>query len=100
MIAKSIKYVGFASFDEISSLCQTVKQYLYDLESLTTDDPRHSQLMEAVMKHLRPHNDSEEQTDLPLLEREIGEAESRAAAQRFEHTKKFVPTQYVKSSSY
>lgn len=44
------------------------------------------------MAHLRPHNDSEEQEDLPLLEPKLGEKASKEAAAQFSRTKKFVPT--------
>ena len=44
------------------------------------------------MDHLRPHNDSEEQKDLPMLEKAIGIHDSKEAAASFTRTKKFVPT--------
>lgn len=48
--------------------------------------------MAAVMGHLRKHNDSEEQNDLPPLEEKLGTAGSKEAAAKFTRTKKFVPT--------
>jgi len=47
------------------------------------------------MEHLRPHNDSEEQKDLPLLTKAIGEEASAEAAASFKMTKKFAPTRFV-----
>ena len=44
------------------------------------------------MDELHVHNDSEEQKDLPLLERAIGKEASQNAASSFSNTKKFVPT--------
>jgi hypothetical protein len=44
------------------------------------------------MGHLRKHNDSEENEDLPLLEPSLGTEGSLAAATSFTRTKKFVPT--------
>jgi len=48
--------------------------------------------MKAVIDHLKPHNDSEEQKDLPLLQKAIGEDAASEAATSFKRTKKFVPT--------
>lgn len=47
------------------------------------------------MDHLRPHNESEENEDLPLLEKAISPEGSKEAAQSFKKTKKFVPTRYA-----
>jgi hypothetical protein len=44
------------------------------------------------MQHLRPHNDSEEQEDLPLLEPHLGKEGSKEAASSFSRTKQFLPT--------
>jgi hypothetical protein len=44
------------------------------------------------MQHLKPHNDSEEKNDLPMLEPKLGEEGSKQAAEQFSRTKKFVPT--------
>ncbi|EIN05599.1 hypothetical protein PUNSTDRAFT_115984 [Punctularia strigosozonata HHB-11173 SS5] len=60
---------------------QVVKILLSKLEGLT-----------PVMEHLKPHNDDEEKTDLPMLEPVLGEAASQDAASQFSRTKKFVPT--------
>ena len=68
---------------------------LYQLESLAPGTPAHSDKVTKIMDHLKPHNDSEEQNDLPLLERAIGEEASRDAAGRFKLTKKFAPTRSV-----
>jgi len=48
--------------------------------------------MQDIMDHLKPHNDSEENEDLPLLEEAIGTPGSIDAAISFKMTKKFVPT--------
>lgn len=47
------------------------------------------------MDHLRPHNHSEETTDLPKLEAQLGDELSAKSARSFELTKKFVPTRSV-----
>lgn len=47
------------------------------------------------MAHLRPHNDSEENEDLPKLEPILGVERSKEAAATFSRTKKFVPTRFV-----
>ncbi|KZS91408.1 hypothetical protein SISNIDRAFT_414128 [Sistotremastrum niveocremeum HHB9708] len=71
---------------------QDVKQYLSDLESLTPGSSDYDALLEKTMKHLKPHNDDEENTDLPLLEEKLSAEESQEAADSFKRTKKFVPT--------
>ena len=50
-------------------------------------------LLKQVMQHLRTHNDSEEQNDLPQLEPKLGPEGSEKAAADFKRTKKFAPTQ-------
>jgi hypothetical protein len=45
-----------------------------------------------MISHLRPHNDSEEREDLPMLENILGGKASKEAAAQFTRTKKFVPT--------
>ena len=47
------------------------------------------------MDHLRPHNDSEENTDLPKLEAQLSDGLSERSARSFELTKKFAPTRSV-----
>ncbi|KAF8191292.1 HHE domain-containing protein [Pholiota molesta] len=69
-----------------------VKELLYDLESYETGTEEHAALLKSIMESLRPHNDSEEKTDLPLLMKAIGDEASFSAAQRFKRTKKFAPT--------
>ncbi|PPR04198.1 hypothetical protein CVT24_010746 [Panaeolus cyanescens] len=71
---------------------QKVKEMLYNIENLTPGTEEYSALLKSVMDHLRPHNDSEEQKDLPLLEKAIGSEASASAASSFKRTKKFVPT--------
>lgn len=73
---------------------QLVKEKLSQLESMK-HGPEYNALLDEVMTHLRKHNESEEQEDLPMLEREIGEEASAKAAKSFKTTKKFVPTRYV-----
>jgi len=71
---------------------QYVKEQLYKLENLEPGSSEHALLLQDVMDHLRPHNESEENQDLPMLEQAIGLEGSQAAAQSFKRTKKFVPT--------
>jgi hypothetical protein len=52
------------------------------------------------MEYLQPHNDSEEQKDLPLLTKAIGEEASAEAAATFKRTKRFAPTRFVFSFKY
>ncbi|KAI0056261.1 hypothetical protein BV25DRAFT_1814410 [Artomyces pyxidatus] len=71
---------------------QIVKEQLYALSGQTPGTSEYDTTLKKVMEHLRPHNDSEEQEDLPLLEPELGADGSAQAAQSFSRTKKFVPT--------
>ncbi|KAF5354246.1 hypothetical protein D9756_006998 [Leucocoprinus leucothites] len=71
---------------------QYVKERLYELEGLTPGTEEHALKMQDIVDHLKPHNESEENEDLPLLEAAIGSDESKRAAQSFKNTKKFVPT--------
>ncbi|TFK36182.1 hypothetical protein BDQ12DRAFT_725232 [Crucibulum laeve] len=71
---------------------QEVKNRLYNLEDLSPGTSQHASLLKEIMDHLKPHNDSEENEDLPLLEAAIGREDSQSAAKSFERTKKFVPT--------
>ena len=54
--------------------------------------PEHARKMQDIMDHLKPHNESEENEDLPLLEEAIGIPGSADAAKSFRWTKKLVPT--------
>ncbi|KDR79376.1 hypothetical protein GALMADRAFT_63570 [Galerina marginata CBS 339.88] len=69
-----------------------VKELLYKLESIKPGTPEHASLLKSVLDHLKPHNDSEEQEDLPLLQDAIGAKGAAAAAASFKRTKKFAPT--------
>jgi len=71
---------------------QSVKESLYKLESLQPGSSEFDALLNKTMASLHHHNDDEEIDDLPLLEPEIGEEGSKAAALSFKRTKKFVPT--------
>ncbi|KXN85747.1 hypothetical protein AN958_10930 [Leucoagaricus sp. SymC.cos] len=71
---------------------QYVKEQLYELQSIIPNTSDHLLKMQEIMNHLRPHNDSEENEDLPLLEKVIGAEGSKQAAQDFKKTKGFVPT--------
>ncbi|KAF9529907.1 hypothetical protein CPB83DRAFT_851788 [Crepidotus variabilis] len=92
------KYLGAEGkrlADEDRAEHQYVKERLYKLESLQAGSAEHSSLLKDVMDHLRPHNDSEEQKDLPALEKAlaaVGAGESEKAAASFSRTKKFAPT--------
>ena len=70
---------------------------MYDIESHKPGSPEHGAILKSVMEHLRPHNDNEEQRDLPLLTKAIGEEASAEAAASFKRTKKFAPTRFVLS---
>lgn len=69
-----------------------MKELLSHLETLTAGTPEYHETMTKMIGHLRPHNDSEEEHDLPLLEPILGEENSKKAAAEFSRTKKFVPT--------
>ncbi|KAF9049460.1 hypothetical protein BDZ89DRAFT_1057350 [Hymenopellis radicata] len=71
---------------------QQVKVMLNELESIQPGSPDHQEKLKKVMEHLRKHNDSEEQNDLPALEPLLGREDSITAASSFTRTKKFVPT--------
>lgn len=60
--------------------------------------PEYDNALGDIMDHLRVHNDSEENTDLPMLVEKIGNDAAKDAAVRFKRTKKFAPTQFVFSS--
>ena len=68
---------------------------MYEIESHKPGSQQHVAILKSVMEHLRPHNDSEEQKDLPLLTKAIGEEASAEAAVNFNRTKKFAPTRFV-----
>lgn len=65
------------------------------MESMSAGTEAYNKIITDVMDHLRKHNDSEENEDLPLLEPKLGQTGSEQAAQKFKTTKKFVPTRYV-----
>lgn len=69
-----------------------VKNLLYQIESLSPGSDKYDDTMKAVMDHLKPHNDSEEREDLPMLEEKLGPEGSKEAALSFKRTKQFVPT--------
>ncbi|EGN92123.1 hypothetical protein SERLA73DRAFT_127741 [Serpula lacrymans var. lacrymans S7.3] len=71
---------------------QTVKEYLSHLESLKPGTAEYDQTLRTVMTNLREHIESEEKTDLPLLEEKLTQGDSQHAANQFARTKKFVPT--------
>jgi len=68
---------------------------LSKLETLSPGTTEHFSLLKEVMDHLKPHNDSEEHTDLPMLEKVLGAEESEKAAKSFSRTKMFAPTRSV-----
>jgi hypothetical protein len=70
-----------------------VKEMLYHLDQNLkpgTDD--YDVSLNAMMKELHEHGDSEEKEDLPLLEPFLGVEESKKVAASFDRTKYFVPT--------
>ncbi|KAF8960821.1 HHE domain-containing protein [Flammula alnicola] len=71
---------------------QKVKELLYQLESIAPGSQEHASLLKSVMERLRPHNDSEEKTDLPLLMKALSAEDSAHAVTSFKRTKKFAPT--------
>ena len=72
-----------------------MKELLYQLEGHAAGTKEHAGILKAVIEHLRPHNDSEQQKDLPLLMKAIGPEDSASAAVSFKRTKKFAPTRCV-----
>jgi hypothetical protein len=75
-----------------------VKLLLSKLEDLSPGTAEHMATLKDVMDHLKPHNDSEEHTDLPMLEKAIGTEDSEKAARSFSRTKMFAPTRSVSYS--
>ncbi|EAU86663.1 HHE domain-containing protein [Coprinopsis cinerea okayama7 len=71
---------------------QFVKENLYKLENMEVGTENYDALLKTVIDHLRVHNDSEEQTDLPMLYEKIGAEGAQQAAASFKRTKKFAPT--------
>ncbi|KZT29871.1 hypothetical protein NEOLEDRAFT_1055295 [Neolentinus lepideus HHB14362 ss-1] len=92
LMEKHLGAKGIELADHDRAEHQRVKEDLYHLESLTAGTEDYDKTMKKIMEHLRPHNDDEEQTDLPMLEPALGEEGSKAAAAEFKRTKKFVPT--------
>jgi hypothetical protein len=80
------------------TLLQKVKLLLSKLEDLSPGTAEHMATLKDVMDHLKPHNDSEEHTDLPMLEKAIGAEDSENAARSFSRTKMFAPTRSVSYS--
>ena len=71
---------------------QSVKEKLYQLESLQPGTVEYHELITSIMESLHHHNDDEEIKDLPLLEPALGVEGSKQAALSFKKTKKLVPT--------
>ena len=62
------------------ALTQTVKELLYNLSNSTPGTAQYDEILQKVMAHLCPHNESEENEDLPMLESKLGEEYSASAA--------------------
>ncbi|CAG7850447.1 Uncharacterized hemerythrin-like protein C869.06c [Serendipita indica DSM 11827] len=92
LMEKHLGTEGVRLADEDRTQHQSVKELLYQLESLSAGTDQFDTKLKAIVDHLKPHNDSEEQNDLPALERVLGPENSKKAAASFERTKKFVPT--------
>lgn len=92
---KHIEVQGKQLADQDREDHQFVKERLYEIEKLSPGTEEYDQKLAVVMQHLKPHNESEEQNDLPLLESKIGAEASKKAAGEFSRTKMFVPTRYV-----
>ncbi|KAG6848331.1 hypothetical protein H0H93_001134 [Arthromyces matolae] len=91
LMEKHLGEKGLKLADEDRADHQTVKEQLYQLDSLTPGKD-HADLLRSIMDHLHEHNDHEETKDLPLLEPALGKDASVSAAQSFTRTKHFVPT--------
>jgi len=92
LMEKHMGEKGLKLTDHDRSEHQHVKELLSHLESLSPGTEPYHEMMQKMIAHLKPHNDSEEQEDLPQLEPLLGEEGSKEAAQTFSRTKKFVPT--------
>jgi hypothetical protein len=92
LMEKHLGTQGKQLADEDRAQHQDVKNLLYKIESVQVGTPEHASILKQVMDHLRPHNDSEEQNDLPLLQKAMAAEDIEAAAKSFTRTKKFVPT--------
>jgi len=71
---------------------QYVKDRVYKLEGMRPGTEEFDALLKDTMAHLRTHGDSEEQEDLPSLEKAIGVDASVSAARDFQRAKKMAPT--------
>jgi hemerythrin superfamily protein len=71
---------------------QKVKELLFRLDKLQAGHQDFDSTLKQVIDHLRPHNDSEEQTDLPQLEAKMTTEDLEKAAADFRRTKRFAPT--------
>ncbi|KAI9219324.1 hypothetical protein BC828DRAFT_349486 [Blastocladiella britannica] len=78
--------------DKLRSDHQTVRNQLYQLQSMRTTSPQHASLLSQVMTELRSHAREEEESDLPMLRAKIGDANMVTLGHKFSGAKKMAPT--------
>ncbi|KAK9320006.1 hypothetical protein V1517DRAFT_265193 [Lipomyces orientalis] len=88
------KYIqdGQAVADKDRAEHQTAKDDLYTFQSLKATDRNFIPVLNKVMDALKSHMKTEEEVQLPQIERALSAEESMKLAKTFSRTKLFVPT--------
>ncbi|KAK9385137.1 hypothetical protein V1515DRAFT_540525 [Lipomyces mesembrius] len=88
------KYIpgGSATANEDRTEHQTVKDDLYMFQNMKSSDKDFIPTLNTIMNELREHIRSEEEVQLPQIERALSADESIKLAKSFSRTKHFVPT--------
>ncbi|KAK1753829.1 hypothetical protein QBC47DRAFT_453543 [Echria macrotheca] len=88
------KYIanGLAMAEKDRSEHQTVKNKLYDFQSMDPQSSEFRPALQSLWADLSEHIKEEERDDLPALEKAIDQAESERLGDSFSRTKHFVPT--------
>ncbi|KAK9428924.1 hypothetical protein V1505DRAFT_401513 [Lipomyces doorenjongii] len=86
------KYIGSATAKEDRTEHQTVKDDLYKFQNMKSSDKDFIPTLNTIMNELREHIRSEEEVQLPQIERALSADESIKLAKSFSRTKHFVPT--------
>ncbi|KAI9142058.1 HHE domain-containing protein [Paraphysoderma sedebokerense] len=78
--------------DHLRKEHQIVKEDLYKLDSMKVGDPGYDEHLQKIMNELEHHMKEEEEQDLRELRARVGEDELIRLGQKFDGTKKIVPT--------
>lgn len=69
-----------------------MKELLKEFQNMSAIDSGYVAKLEEIWGPLREHMVTEEENDLPALERALGKEESESLSDKFGRTKNFVPT--------